>query len=135
MLGLDQVLGVSRLAAQADDHVGRHVGMIGEPGQHAFEDLVVGPFERQAAAPLVRDGEDAVDVGELGLPAAVAEPVGDVPRRAGRAVDGADHGDVVPRADPAVGAEVALKRPRADRARVPAAARWRRHSRARRGRP
>ena len=68
VLGLDQVLRVADLAAQADDDVGRHVGMVGEAGQDALEDLVVGPLERQPAAPLVRDGEDAVDVGELGLP-------------------------------------------------------------------
>ena len=109
MLGLDQVLGVGHLAAQADDHVGRHVGVMGEAGQHALEDLVVRALERQPAASLVRDGEHAVDVGKLGPPAAVAEPVGDVPRRAGRAVDGADHGDVIPRSHPAVGAEITLE--------------------------
>ena len=112
VLGFDQVLGVGPLAAEPDDDVGGHVGMVGEPGQHPLEDLVVEPLERQSAAPLVRDREDAVDVGKVGSPAAVAEPVGDVPRGAGRAVDGADHRDVVPRAHPAVGAEIALKRPR-----------------------
>ena len=83
--------------------------MIGKPRQHALEDLVVGPFEGQPAAPFVGDGEHAVDVGKILAPGAVAKPVGDVARRARRAVHRADHGDVIPRADPAVGPQVAAE--------------------------
>ena len=112
VLRLDQVLSEADLAAEPHDHVGRHVGMMGETREHALEDLVVGPFERQPATPFVGDGEDAVDIGEIPPPGAVAESVGDIPGRAGRAIHRADHGDVVPRADPSVGPEKAPKRPR-----------------------
>ena len=85
--------------------------MVGKPGQHALEDLVIEPLERQPAASLVGDGEDAVDIGELRPPAAVAEPVGNGARGAGRAIDRADHRDVVARPDAAVGAKEAPERP------------------------
>ncbi len=101
MLRLDQVRRITDLAAEPDDHVRRHVGMMGKTREHALEDLMVEPFKRQPAAPLVRDGEHAVDIGEIPPPGPVAESVGDIPRSAGRAVDRADHGDVVPRARPA----------------------------------
>ncbi len=65
MLRLDQMRGITHLAAQPDDHVSRHVGMMGETRQHAFEDLMVEPLKRQPAASLVRDREHAVDIGEI----------------------------------------------------------------------
>ena len=83
--------------------------MVGEPGQDALELLVVGAADLEAAAPLVGDGEDAVDVREVAPPVVAAEPLGDGPRGAGRAIHGADHGDVVARADPAVGPEIAAE--------------------------
>ena len=84
---------------------------MGETGQHPLEDLMVEPFERQPAAPFVRDGEHAVDIGKLLLPTAVAEPIGDIPGRAGRTVDRTDHGDIVSRPDPTVRPRIAAKRP------------------------
>jgi len=38
--------------------------VVGEPGEDALQRPMVGPVEGQAAAPLVRDREDAVDVGK-----------------------------------------------------------------------
>ncbi len=112
MLRLDQVRRITHLAAEPHDHISRHVGMMGEARQHALEDLVVEPFKRQPAAPLVGDGEDAVDIGEISPPGPVAELVGDIAGRAGRAIHRADHGDVVACADPSVRAQIAAKRPR-----------------------
>src|SRR5262249_29509607 len=53
------------------------------------------------------DGDDAVDVGVAAQEAGVADPLGDVLVGAGRAVDGADDGDVVARAVAPVAAVVA----------------------------
>ena len=38
--------------------------MMGKAREHAFQDLMVEPLKRQPAAPLVRDGEDAIDIGK-----------------------------------------------------------------------
>ena len=100
MLRLDQVRGITHFAAEPHDHVRRHVGMMGKTREHALEDLMVESFKRQPAAPLVGDGEDAVDIGEIPPPGPIAEFVGDVARRAGRTIDRADHGDIVPRSRP-----------------------------------
>ena len=40
-LALDHDRGLVHLAAQADDHVGRDVGVPGVAGQHPLEDVVV----------------------------------------------------------------------------------------------
>ena len=72
---------------------------------------MVGPFKWQPAAPLVGDGEHAVDMREIPSPGPVAELVRDVAGSAGRTIHRADHGDIVPRPDPAVGAQIALKSP------------------------
>jgi hypothetical protein len=55
---------------------------MGKAGEHPFQDLVVRAFEREPAAPLVRDGEDAVDIGKILAPAAIAKTVGDIARGA-----------------------------------------------------
>ena len=117
MLGIDQVLSEADLAAQAHDHVGRDVGMVGETRQHALEDLMVGPLEGQSATPLVSDGEDAVNVGEILAPGAVAKSVRDVARRARRAIHRADDRDIIPGAHPAVGAEISSESADLDPAR------------------
>ena len=49
--------------------------MMGETRQHALEDLVVGPLERQAAASLVGDGENAVDIGKIAAASAPSRNV------------------------------------------------------------
>ena len=97
-LVLDQVDRLAGLAAQADQDVGRDIGMLGETGQRAVELVVVGPVVLHGAAGLVRDGHDAVDVRKLLEQVGAAEALGDVFAGAGRAVDGADDGDVIARA-------------------------------------
>ena len=54
-----------RLAAQADQQVAADVRMPGDAGQHAVELLMVLAAVLHAAAPLVHQRQDAVDVGKL----------------------------------------------------------------------
>ena len=100
------------LAAEADEHISGDIGMGREPREHALERLVVLAVERDGAASFMSDREDAVDVRKLLAPGAVAKSIGDVARRARRAVHCADHGHVIPGSDPAIRPQVAGKRPR-----------------------
>ena len=110
-MDLNDLAGLAHLATQAHQNTGGDVGVIGEAGEHPLKlDVVLAPG-RDAATPFVGDGEDTVDVGELPPPLAVAEPIGDGPGRAGRAIDRADDGHIVSRPDPAVVPQIAAKRP------------------------
>ena len=108
--------------------------MLGEAGQGAVELVVVGAVVLHGAAGLVRDGHHAVDVGILLEQVGRAEALGDVLAGAGRAVDGADDGDVVAGAVAAVAAVVAHASSAARPGRAAAGSRGRRRSRARRRR-
>ena len=99
--------GLVDLAAEADQDVGGDVGVLGVARQDALERHVVLAEELGAAARLVRDGEDAVDVRVVLRH--VAELVLDELADAGRAVDAGDDGDVVARADAPVLALVAVE--------------------------
>ncbi len=68
LLGFDQVTRKTNLAPEADQDIRRNIRMRREPGKHALELLMVGPFEGQAAPALVGDREDAVDVRIRPLP-------------------------------------------------------------------
>ena len=111
MLCLNQVRSITHLAAEPHDHIGRHVGMMGKAREHTFEDLMIEPFKWQPTSSLVGDREYAVDIGKIASPCSVAEFVRDIPGSAGRAIHRADHGDIIPCADPPIGAQIALKSP------------------------
>src|SRR5205807_503913 len=95
------------LAAEADEDIGRDVGVLREAGEGAVELVVVGAVVLHGAAGLVGDGNDAVHVGVLAQQVGGAEALRDVLAGAGGAVDGADDRDVVARAVTAVVAVVA----------------------------
>src|SRR5262249_34169794 len=116
-LVLDQVDGLPRLAAEAHQDVAGHVGVLGEAGQRAVELVVVGAAVLHGAAGLVRDRHHAVHVGVAAQQVGGTELLGDVLAGAGRAVDGADDGDVVARAVAATAAVVTHKGARLGRGR------------------
>src|SRR5262249_33488978 len=106
-LVLDQVNGLPGLAAEADEDVRGDVGVFGEAGEGAVELVVVGAVVLHGTASLVRDGDNAVHVRVLAKQVRCPDALGDVFAGAGRAVDGADDGNVIPRAEAAVAAVVA----------------------------
>src|SRR5438105_783027 len=64
-LALDEVGGLARLAAEADEDVGGDVGVTCEAGEGAVQLSMVGAVVLHGAAGLVRNRDDAIDVGEL----------------------------------------------------------------------
>src|SRR5262249_19169571 len=106
-LVFDQVDGLPGFATESHQDVRGDVGVFGKPGQRPVELVVVRPAVLHGAAGLVGDGHHAVHVRILPQAFGAAGLLGDVPARAGRAVDGADDGDVVARADPSVAPVVA----------------------------
>src|SRR5262249_6588491 len=109
VLGINKVLRETNLASQSHDHVGRDIRMMSKSGEHTFENLVVESFEREPTSSFVGDREDTVDIGELLPPGSIAKAIGDRARGAGRAVDRADHGDVVAGSDATIGPKEAAK--------------------------
>src|SRR5262245_50349121 len=99
--------GLVHFAAEADQDVGGHVGVLGVAGQHALESHVVLAEELGATPRLVGDGEHAVDVRIVA--GHIAELVLDELAYAGRAVDPGDDGNVVACAHAPVVAKVAVE--------------------------
>ena len=68
---LDQVRHGAGLAAQPDQQIAADVGVLGETGQDAIQLLVILAAVLQAAAPFVRQRQNAVDVREAGQKRAI----------------------------------------------------------------
>src|SRR5207249_2763320 len=113
----DQVNSLPGLAAQADDDVRGNVWVLGEASQSPFQLAVVRPVKLHRAALFMDDRHHAIDVGKLVEQAAHAQALGDVLARTRGAVDGANEGDVVARAEAAVAAVIAVEEARLGRSR------------------
>ncbi len=94
--------GLAGFAAQADEDVGGHIGVLGKAGQGAVELVVVGPVVLHGAAAFVRDGHHAIDIGKVFQHAAGAHSFGNILAGRGGAVDGTDDGDVIAGAESAI---------------------------------
>ena len=92
-------------AAEADQDVSGDVGMPHEAGQHAHQDLVR-RARLQPAAALVRESNHPVDIGKIPAQHFIGELLLNVTRHRGGTVHTRDDGQVITRADPAVGAFV-----------------------------
>src|SRR5690606_9310085 len=66
LLLLDEIGDLRDLAAEPDENEARDVGVAREAREHAIEALVILAAILHAAAGLVRDRQDAVDVREFG---------------------------------------------------------------------
>jgi hypothetical protein len=114
LLGAHDAADLRRLAAQPDhDHRGE-VGMARIAGDGAAEHVHAVALARHAAAGLVGECDDAVDVGERREQALAGDRVrperfGDIARRRRRAVHRGEHADIVARRDAPVAAHDALE--------------------------
>ena len=101
-----------RLRSEEPELILCDVRMPGEPGQGAVELFVVGSVVGHRTAVLVDDRDHPVHVRVLVQNAEGPDPLRHVLAGRGRAVDGADDGDVVARAVAAVAAVITEKSPR-----------------------
>ena len=97
-------------AAQTNEDVAGDVGLAGKASQRALQQVDLGAALVGAAAALVGEGNDAIDVGEVAQ-RVTPETIGHVARDAGAAVDRRDDGDVVARSRPTIGSAKALEGP------------------------
>ena len=105
---VEERLGGDHLAAEAEDEQAGDVGVVGVAAQGAPGDLGALAGGHEAAAGVVGEGDDAVDV-RVGVQDAAAELVGDEPGGRRGAVHGGDDADVVAGAPAAVAAGVPVE--------------------------
>ncbi len=118
MLDLEQPVDLVVLAAEPDDQHAADIGMSGIAAERAAQQGQRFAALGDAAARFVGERDDAVDMRISAHHRGVAEALGDQPRHRRRAIDRRQDGDVVARADPAVGAAEAVEaRPRFGRHR------------------
>ena len=108
LLGAEQRADLVGLAAESDNQHGGEVHMLGVAGDGPAQRLHAITDDAHAAAGLVGQRHDPVDIGIIGEQPGVAgkrvaaEGFGDVARGPGRAVHRGQHADIVARGDPAI---------------------------------